>query len=111
MSLNISTEAPTKVRASVQLRVDNVLDMVKAQLAEQGDEIGLPEGATLFLVTETMDDKGDKSVKRQAVNPNNGNGTSMFLEIPFWQSGDTRTAIGGRARKNTTSEPEPTSDN
>jgi len=106
MNINISTEAPRKVRAAINLDVASVLALVATQLSEQGDEIGLPEGATLFVVTESFDEKGDKVTKRQAVNPDNGQGQTMYLEIPFWQEGDTRSAIGGRARKNKADESE-----
>lgn len=96
----INTEAPKKVRASISVTAQDVIDYVDAKLQENGDEAGLPEGATLFLVTELYDEAGDKSTKRSAITPDNGNGTTQFLEIPFYQEGDTRTAIGGRARKN-----------
>jgi hypothetical protein len=99
MNLRIETSEPARVRSAIPLTVPAILALVSDELAEQGDEFGLPEGATLFLVTETIDESGDKSVKRVAVNPNNGNGVSMHLEIPFYQNSTGRTAIGGRPRK------------
>lgn len=96
MTFEITTQNPSKIRSALRINAADVMAYVAERMDAAGDEVGLPDGATLFIVTSTS---GDGKIKRQAIRNNEANGVEMYLEVPFYQNADgSRTAIGGRAR-------------
>lgn len=93
-----STARPKTVREDIRINASEVIAFTDADLKRQDEkDAGLPEGSTVFLVTETFDEAGDKNVKRQAINPE-----TMFLQISYNEDAEgNRTPIGGRAPRKT----------
>ena len=91
-----SIEQPKSQKIRNRIDADEVIEFADAALKQKNEEDpGLPEGSTVFLVTNTTDKAGKKVTKRTAINPEH-----MHLEIGYVQDADgNRTPISGRARK------------